>query len=371
MTSNYGRNPRSAGPAFRLTLAAFALLLLSACNTTQPPPSPPQVLDVEGLWLVDPAPGTFYGAEGTTTLEFGAARSGSANFLSRNDVNDILTCERHVYAAISANVLLLDGTHYVAQKNGPNEIELSSETSALTLTRVSGAPPVEPCIEVEVSDVDTFAFGADGWTSLSSIGTRLYFNTDETGSPIVGFNTTNDTLVPERINPGNHDHLVAARSDDEFYGHCACGNITTLQRFNITNPTALASISSQTDLGIFMSVENGFFDGTSLVIAGRDYQFQGVNHVLTLNADTLALEAQRDVLPEAFISDIAWTGSQLAALVANSIVLIGNDGKAEATIDLPASVPAFPEGLAVNGSDFYVLARNAANDATLFQIPMP
>ena len=188
-----------------LGLVGTALLIMAACST--PPPPQPDTLDLQGLWLVEPGPGTFYGAGGTTTLEFGAARSGSAAFLNRADANHILTCERHVYAAISENVLLLDGAHYLAQVNGADEIELSNDFSELTLTRVSGAPPVDPCLEAEATEVEAFAFGVGSWTSLTSVGSRLYFNTDASDNPIVGYDTANGVLGPERINPGNHDHL--------------------------------------------------------------------------------------------------------------------------------------------------------------------
>ena len=178
-------------------------------------------------------------------------------------------------------------------------------------------------------------------------------------------------LGPERVNPGNHDYIVAARSDNEFYGSCACGSVTTLQRFDITNPTALASLSTQLDLGIYMSVEAGLFDGTSVLVSGRDYENDGVNHVLTLHPDTLTLQSQRDVLPKAFIQDLAWTGSNLVALVNQSIVFIGPSGMAEATVDLPDEVPLFPTGLAFSDGDFYVLTQNNDEEAVIFKISVP
>jgi len=356
-----------------LALSVLGALVLSSCSPPPPtpPPGPADVIDVEGLWLVTPGPGTTYGSGGATTLEFGAARSGSAKFLSRAAANGVLTCERHVYAALTDHVLLLDGTHYEAQTSGANEIELSTEDDRLTLTRVSGAAPVEPCLAANASEVQSFPFGVNGWTTLASVGSKLYFNTDGTGNPIVAYDLVTGVLGPERINPGSHDHLIAARSDNEFYGHCACGNITTLQRFDINTLTPLTTISTQNDLGIFMSAEMGLFDGTSLLLAGRDYENDGVNHVLTLHPDTLALQSQRDVLPEAFIRDLAWTGGTLVALIGHSIVYIGPTGMAEATIDLPDAVPDFPRGLAFNGGDFYVLASTADEEAVIFRISLP
>ncbi|HZJ10220.1 MAG TPA: hypothetical protein VFD39_11035 [Trueperaceae bacterium] len=364
---------RQLRPLARLSLlAAIVVLTVTACSSPQPPPLPEEdAIAVEGLWLVEPGPGTFYGSGGTTTLEFGSARSGSATFLSRSDASGVLTCERHVYAALTENVLILDGTHYEAQASGDDLIELGTDSESITLTRVTGSPLVEPCLEAEATQLQSFTFGMGSWTTLTSFQSRLYFNTDETGNPVVGYDTATGVLGPKRLYAGSHDHLVAARSDDEFYGHCACGNITSLERFNIGTTPGLATISTTTDLGIFMSVERGAFDGSSLIVSGRDYDNPGVNHVLTLHPDTLALQSQRDVLPETFMRDLAWTGTQLAALVGRSIVLIGADGLAEATIELPAEIVGFPRGLAVIGANFYVLTESDSDEASVHELTLP
>lgn len=356
----------------RCVMYVVIALSVGACSSpTQPPPVDDEFIDVEGLWLVEPGPGTFYGSGGTTTVEFGPQRSGTAEYLSRSTSNDVLTCERHVYAAVAEHVLLLDGIHYDAQANGVNQIELSTQDESITLTRVTGAPPVAPCLETQVTEVQSFDFGPGSWTSMDAVGSTLYFNTNETGNPIVGYDVSTNVLGPQRTYAGGHDHIVAARTDDEFYGNCACGNITTLERFDLPSSTALVTASTQTDYGVFMTAEYGAFDGTSVLLGGRDFDNPGVNHVLTLNADTLALVSQRDVLPEAFLTEIAWTGTQLAALVNSSIVLIGNDGKADATIGLPENLIGFPVGLAVIGTSFYVLTQSSDGEAVIFEASMP
>lgn len=356
----------------RCVMYVVIALSVGACSSpTQPPPVDDEFIDVEGLWLVEPGPGTFYGSGGTTTVEFGPQRSGTAEYLSRSTSNDVLTCERHVYAAVAEHVLLLDGIHYDAQANGVNQIELSTQDESITLTRVTGAPPVARCLETQVTEVQSFDFGPGSWTSMDAVGSTLYFNTNETGNPIVGYDVSTNVLGPQRTYAGGHDHIVAARTDNEFYGNCACGNITTLERFDLPSSTALVTASTQTDYGVFMTAEYGAFDGTSVLLGGRDFDNPGVNHVLTLNADTLALVSQRDVLPEAFLTEIAWTGTQLAALVNSSIVLIGNDGKADATIGLPENLIGFPVGLAVIGTSFYVLTQSSDGEAVIFEASMP
>src|SRR5690606_35394332 len=89
------------GRPLRLTAALVPVLLvaLSACSTPNPPPDD-DGLSLQGLWLVEPDPGTDYGSQATTTLEFGSAASGSATFLSQVDANDITICEKHVFAIL-------------------------------------------------------------------------------------------------------------------------------------------------------------------------------------------------------------------------------------------------------------------------------
>ena len=203
--------------------------LLAACGA---PPTGPSAtgLDLEGVWLVTPGPTTDYGSGGTTTLAFGGAASGSATYLSQAAANDVTTCQRHVYAVIQGNVVLLDGTYYVGAAVGADRIVLDNGTDALTLDRVTGAAPVAPCAEAVATEVDTFAFGTGSFTNLNAFQTRLYFNTDATADPIVAFDTATATLGAARIysqsvSGGTHRWVIGARSDDLFYGHCGCGGV--------------------------------------------------------------------------------------------------------------------------------------------------
>src|SRR5690606_21281568 len=143
----------------------------------------------------------------------------------------------HVYAAVTSNVVLLDGVHYQATTTGQDRIDLVDEFDQLTLTRITGAPPVAPCLEAQAVLVGTLAVPVGGFSALDSHQTRLYFNTGEVGNPVVAFDTVTALFHPGRTYTGFHDHVVAARNDSEFYGHCACGNVTTLERFDNASNT--------------------------------------------------------------------------------------------------------------------------------------
>jgi hypothetical protein len=351
---------------------AVASLLLAACSgagTTNPPPV--EVIALQGLWRVQPDAGTPYGAGGTTTLQFGASATGTATFLSRSDANGITTCARHVYAALSENVVLLDGDYYEATAVGADRIELDNDDAGLVLTRVSGAPPVAPCTAAQAVQVARLGVGVGSWSTLDAFQSRLYFNTNGAGNPVVGYDTVTGVLGPLRTYAGSHDHVVAARSDDEFYGHCACGNVTTLERFHIGTTPALASIVTTADLGVFLGVQYGFFATGSVTIGGRAYDQPGVNFVLTLHADTLALQSQREVLPGAYLTDATTFDGKLAALVGDAIVIIGADGLAEETIALEGALSGFPRGLTAIGSTFYLLDSAADGDALLYAVALP
>ena len=353
----------------RFAAAVLLALMLAACTT----PAPPQAgtLDLEGLWLVTPALGTEYGSGGTTTLEFGSEPSGAAEFLSQSTTSGVTTCQLHVYAAVTNNVVLLDGVHYEASTTGQDRIDLVDEFNRLTLTRITGTPPVAPCLSAQAVLVGTLAAPVGSWSTLDSYQTRLYFNTGELDNPVVAFDTVTGLFGAGRLYTGNHDHVVAARNDSEFYGQCACGNSTTLQRFDIDSDTALATITSTTDLGRFMTMEWGLFTGTSVMVSGRDFDQQGVNRVFTLDPDTLALQSQREILSGAAIYDLAWDGSNLVALVSDSIVIVGDDGLAESTVSIEGDISEFPRGLTYAAGKFYVVDAANSDQTSIYRIDMP
>lgn len=349
--------------------------LLAACGAP-PTGTGSSGLDLKGLWLVTPGPTTYYGAGGTTTVEFGAATSGSATFLSQADANDITTCERHVYAVVGDDVVLLDGTYYLGDAVSADRIVLDNGTDALTLDRVTGAAPVAPCAEAIATELGTFAFSVGGFSNLNAFQTRLYFNTDDTSDPIVGYDTATGTVGAARIysqsvSGGTHRWVVGARSDDLFYGHCGCGGSTSVDRFDLALDTSLAVAETDTDLGVNLGVRYGYFGGGDIVIGGRDRDDSGVNRLLTLNADTLALASQRQFLPDAAVQDVALRNGELLALVNDGLVVVGADGRAEQTIKLTGDPTSSPRGVAAIGNTVYVLGENASGDAVLLEIALP
>ena len=356
-----------------LGLVALTLLLLAACNTPTPP-TPPETLDLQGLWLVEPGPGTDYGAGGTTTLEFGAGQSGAADFLSQADANDITTCEQHVYAVLSDDVVLLDDEYYTAEEVGANTIELTNDLDSLTLTRVTGAGPVEACSEATLTQRGAYADGSSSFTSLSASGNRLYLNVEMSGDPIVGFDTSTDTFgalrsYTQSVSGGTHRMVVAARSDDLFYGHCACGGSTSVNAFNLATNTSIIDVDTD-DLGNEIGIRYGYFDSGAITIGGRKRSDSDVNVLLTLNADTLALQSSREILREAFIEDVTVLGGQVYALVSGDLVRVGNDGRAAETFTL-GTAGEFLTGLAAIGDTLYVLADLANQTSAIYEVNLP
>src|SRR5690606_10779406 len=123
-------------------------------------------------------------------------------------------------------------------------VQLSNDTDGLTLTRVSGAPPVEPCAEATLDELATYPEAVTGFSGLSAFGTKLYFNLDSIANPIVSFDTATDSFGPLRtytqsVSGGTHRMVVAARSDELFYGHCACGGSTSVNAFNLATNTSI------------------------------------------------------------------------------------------------------------------------------------
>ena len=358
-----------------LVAVLVASIVLAGCGSPTPTP-PGSGLDLEGLWRVTPGPATAYGAGGTTTVRFGAASSGSATYLSQSDANGITACERHVYAVIGGDVVLLDGAYYVGTAVNADRISLTNGTDTVTLDRVAGAPPVAPCAEAVATQIATITDGAGGFTGLNAFQTRLYLNTDAATDAIVAYDTATGLLGAARVYSqsvagGTHRWVVGARSDDLFYGHCGCGGSTSVNAFNLATNASIAVAETPTDLGVNMGIRYGFFDGGSLAIGGRNRDDFGVNELLTLNPDTLALVSRRQILPEAGIQDLTRRAGELLALVDGAIVVVGADGRAASTIELTGAATGFLRGLTHVGGTVYVLGDGARGDAVLFRVVLP
>jgi len=360
-------------PLVLASALAVALLAATGCNSPTPPPTS-GALNLQGLWQVTPADGTSYGSGGTTTLEFGAATSGFAAFLSQADSNDITRCERHVFAVLSQSTVLLDDDYYIADMVDADTIVLDNDTDSLTLERVTGAPPVEPCRQATVALLGTYSESSAGFTSLSAFGTRLYFNIDDNPDSIVSFDTSTNSFGPARqytqsVQGGTHRMVVAARSDDLFYGHCACGGSTSVDHFNLGTDASIADIDTE-DLGEEIGVRHGYFADGMPTIGGRSRDDSAVNLLLTLDPDTLALVSQREILPAASIDDTASLNGQVVALVNGSLVLVGLDGRADSTLTLEG-VGGSVNGIAAIGSLLYVVVDHSTNEAGIYEVALP
>ena len=229
--------------------------------------------ELGGLWLVTPAPGTEFGSGGTTTLEFGSASSGAATYLSQSTANGLTTCTEPVYSLVSTNVLLLDGKYYTYTADGADKLELKAGAEEITLERVTGAPPVAACYPATATLLTTLAEDVSYWSNLNAVGAVLYLNLDTAGDPIVGFDSASDTIGTPRtytfsLNGGVQRFVVAARSNDLFYGQCACGGSTTIDYFNLATNTSVTHKETGTDLGNQLNVRFGYADGADLVIGG-------------------------------------------------------------------------------------------------------
>src|SRR5690606_3339868 len=131
----------------------------------------------------------------------------------------------------------------------------------------------------------------------------------------------------QSVSGGTHRIVVGARSDDLFYGHCACGGSTSVNAFNLASNTSIIAVDTE-DLGNEVSVRYGYFDSGAVTIGGRSRDDSDVNLLLTLDPDTLALQSTREFLPQASVDDVALLNGQLVALVNGDLVLVGNDGRA-------------------------------------------
>jgi len=356
-----------------VTTLALALVLTSCSSTGSSTTS--SSIDLQGLWRVTPSAGSGYGAGGTTTVEFGAKASGLATFLSQSSANGITSCEKQVYAALSSNVVLLDGTYYQATAPSTDQIVLDDGTATVTLDRVTGTPPVAPCAAGTATLVATLPHAVNYWSGLNAVGTKLYYNVDDSSDSIIAYDTSTDSLGSARtyttsVSGGTHRFVVASRTDSLFYGQCACGGSNTLDYFNLSTNSSVAHIDTNADLGVAISIRYGYYTGSSVVIGGHLWSDSSKNQLLTLDQDTLALVSQRQVLPQATITDITPRGSDLLALVNDTVVVVGSSGNATATYTLAGAAPDLI-GIAAVGTTVYAIGNTAAGDGVLYRLTLP
>jgi len=354
------------------TALALALVLTSCSNISS---STAAAIDLQGLWTVTPSSGSSYGAGGTTTVEFGADSSGLATFLSQSTANGITTCAKQVYAALSDKVVLLDGTYYQASSPSANQIVLDDGTATVTLDRVTGAPPVAPCSQGTAAVAAMLPDPVNSRGALNAVGNKLYYNVDDSVGTIIAYDTATSTFGTGRaystsVSGGTHRYVVAARSDDLFYGQCYCGGSTSLDYFNLATNSSNANVDSNADLGVGISIRYGYYTGSSVIVGGGLRSDYTKNQLLTLDQNTLTLTSQRQILPEASVRDITMRGSDLLALVDDSIVVVGSSGNATATYTLTGATP-YLLGIAAVGTTVYAIGNTASGDGALYRLTLP
>lgn len=361
-----------------------ALALVAACS---PPPPPSGDADdgLGGTWLLTRSVGSegFFGTDGLMTLTFDDADAGSARFLGVRDESGVTECGTYVFAWVAGSLelrspRLADWTFDVAQVD-EGELLLTAGDEALTMTRIAGGGPVADCGSAAASEIAALPFRPGTWSRLSAFGDTLYLNRGSSANPIVGYSLTAGELGPERVytqlGGGGVDRwVIAARSDDLFYGHCACGNSQRVGAFDLDADAFIAGIDTNTDLGRFISVRFGYLAEDGLVVGGFAPDDGARNRLLTLDPDTLDLSSFRDVLQGTTVRDLALHDGRTVALVnvnGPALVEIGPTGAAVATYQLPvlAGMDAF--GLASTGTGLYVAALDRSVDTTyLFEVEL-
>lgn len=344
-------------------------------------PSAPTASRLAGVWSVTrEATGTF-GAPGPMTIEFPSEGSGIARFLGKDARNGVTQCGNYVFATVGDIVILESSTFtrgaFVVAQPDDDTITLTSDSEALTLSRVSGAPPVEECGAVETSTVewdDTTTYGS--LPTFSAFEDVLYLNTNAAGNPIVGYSLSAKTFGPPRTytvvsNGGVDRAIVAAESHDVFYGHCWCGGSNRLSRFNATTNERLSGVDT-TALGHPIQIRYGVHHGGNLIIGGREDGGPANNRLLTLDPVTLALRSTRSILNGAHVEGIAYHEGKLHALVWRYIVEVGADGRATKTYPIPELLQADQgaHGLVSAGGKLYVIGRRYPAGSTLFEITL-
>ena len=375
----------------RSILVAGMVVVLSACggggngvNDPDAGVSPdagsentPKPSILTGLWRVESNGSGAFSVHGEMSLEFPSEAAGKARFLGKQSGTGILTCGDYLFTVVDDRVVMLESATlpraaFVIDRVDADTLALTSDFAKLTLTRVTGDPPVEECGGATVEILATLDDVVPvSWARLSAAGNTLYFNANKVGDPVVGFSLDTNMLTTERTysRPSGDRIVVAAESDDIFYGHCACGGSNWLSRFNLNSNTELARVDTQT-LGERISINYGSFTGTEVLVGGRNDD--GVHTLLRLEPTTLAVNT-KVTLPRIEVDDVAWMDGTLYALVSTgleawSLVSLSEEGAVTRTWALPELYGLWIRGIEAAGDALYILASNPAGSTLLVKV---
>lgn len=328
---------------------------------------------LHGLWRVELVQAGPFAIADELTLEFPAESSGRARIVGRNAASNVNICGEYVFALVD-RALLLESARFpeavfLVERLDEARLSLTSADAELKLVRVDGPPPFEACATAQSETLAVFDSLRPGYrATLSAVGETLYFNVSDADASIVGFDLRSGTLGGKRrytvSSGGGVDRMiVAAESDDIFFGHCGCGRSERLSRFDLAADARLIQVNTDTDLGAAISVAFASHLGAELVVGGRgDGQ---LNRLLSLDAATLALRSERAILEDTEVVDIAHQNGKLYALTEDgTIVAVNGAGKAAQTWALPALRGLQALGLTSSGGAMYLLAVDEMAGAT-------
>lgn len=368
----------------RLALAAL-LALLTGCA-----PGSPTALDLDGAWTVTWDGGGLVpdlATDGPMTLD---VAGDVARFVGLEAASGLKRCVDldvrlvdDALVAFQAPSPFEDGPStwaFLVSRVGPDVVRLTNDSEVLTLRRLAGVRPVADCAAAAVTLVAELPVTAARVMKLQAVGPTLYVNTGEDGVPIVGVDAATGTIASTRtltdaVGFGTLEpYLVAAESDDRFFGTCFCGRVDRFTHFDLAADDALTQVDTAA-IGAHLSIRFGYVDptGPTLVVGGGGLEAGGLvalNRLVSLDPVTFAVLGARDVLPGTWIDDVALVGDRLLALVGEGerfgdVVEVGADGRALETYALQGAFEGFARGIAGVGDVLHVVTEDFENDRVL------
>jgi hypothetical protein len=313
---------------------------------------------VVGHWQFQPGASLQGMPDGLTWLDVDG--SGAATLYARSPVGGVLSCAAGSTGVLNDTVLHLqtgrNSIRYYTYSVAGDSFTLGDGLGATTaLQRRGTVDPADVCI---VTSPVVTPLPAEVrphyWSSLGSDGTKLFY-TDE-GKAFVPFDPATGTTGTPIPSTGSYAYLSAVQGGD-FWGICACGGSTDLERQTATGSMTASFDTYDPSINHPMSIDAATHDGSRLWVAGTDRSAPGgVILRLDVAANPVTLEATYP-LPLS-VQGMAFRDGKLYLLAwLQEAVLVEWDlasGKATRTYSLPQDRGDY-HGLAVAAGKLYAL----------------
>lgn len=374
----------------RISIVFVGLVSLTACGgvDTEPLPDAAPPPSLAGTWQVQSGDLFALGNSGLDRVDFveldpalDGARAGSGQLFASSE-SGLIACAPLVYSEPDGDAITLS----VPQLSPPDVriVEHDGDDHAIVtdafgnqseLVRVDEVPAASRCVEASIDNMFDLPAPVASFTGLVNDGSRLWYEaSDKTWIPFNPATNEFEAAVPVPTTAGQFTHIHAFQGGD-FWTHCGCGGSESAKRINPTTGDTIDTVDTS-GLPTTISVRGIAFDGTNLILAGFDFDGNGIK-VLTINLGANPHTILSEVAPSFSSNTLGLHGSEIwtqtQALGINLVQFNPADGSVLRTIKMPDDVGISVFSLAFTwfGNKVYAVGRRDSGNDVMLEITVP